>query len=145
MHNPCVCFFFQSNMASCKDSKVTPKGQQRTIPPQRLPFQRPGEETNISPSKFQRVLQYYSDEELDDAIVGDSADIGGAIESDADSDYVVSSSDSSVHSDTEEEEFEDEDEEDEGGDIRDRDGGGGDDGDHRHGISYLFSNLVKCF
>ena len=133
MRNPCVCvfFFFQSNMASRKDSKVTPKGQQRTMPHQRLPFLRPGEESNISPSKFQRVLQYYSDEELDDAIVDDSADIGGAIESDADSDYVVSSSDSSVHSDTEEEEFEDEDEEDEGGDIRDRDGGGGDDGDHR--------------
>ena len=92
-------------MASRKEATVTPMGQKKTVVTRKLPFLRPGEDSNISPSKFERVLQYFSEEELEDETIEEEGD--DVVESDADSDYIASSSDSSVHSDTEEEEFQD--------------------------------------
>ena len=49
--------------STSKDKYKMEKGKKV---PQSLPFLRSGEEYNVSPSKFERVLQYYSDEELED-------------------------------------------------------------------------------
>ena len=130
-------FFFSGNMASRKDAHPPPKGKKKPPATKRLPFLRAGEEKNISPSKFSRVLQYISEEEFsememeagdgdDDA--DDERDDGGdrryGDDHDSDGSEFVPVSDSSVDTDAEEDdEFEDPDEE-EIRDVGDDDDGG---------------------
>ena len=50
-------------------STSTPKGRKKPPVSKRIPFLRAGEESNISPSKFTRVLQYISEEEMDELYI----------------------------------------------------------------------------
>ena len=112
-------------MASRKDAYTTPKGKKKPPATKRLPFLRAGEEKNISPSKFDRVLQYMSEEEFSEIeMEAVGSDVGGDDEGDDDGDArrygddhdsdgseFIPLSDSSVDTDAEEDEdFEDPDE-----------------------------------
>ena len=61
-------------MASRDGEGSTPRGRKKPPVSKRIPFLRAGEESNISPSKFTRVLQYISEEEMDELDIQDDGD-----------------------------------------------------------------------